>query len=256
LSCDETPDLIHGYLDGELDIVKSMEVEKHLRDCNTCTQSHQAIRSVRSVAGQSGVRFEPSVDLEKRLRSALRRENEPERKSFLIRWRWPVAATSLIIVIGLAWGIVQILTRKSESDLLAQEIVSSHVRSLMADHLTDVPSSNQHTVKPWFEGKLDFSPPVKDLSQQGFSLIGGRLDYIGHRSVAALVYQRGQHSINVFIWPSADAEAMNERTSANNGYNVVRWSNGGMAYWVVSDLNPDELRQFVTVFNDRDKSPM
>ena len=245
MSCEETPDLIHGYLDGELDIVKSMEVEKHLQDCNTCTQSHQAMRSVRSAAGQSGVRFDPPVDLEKRLRSALRRENETERKSFVVRWRWLVAVTSLVVVIGLGWGIAQMWTRRSESDLLAQEIVSSHVRSLMADHLIDVPSSDQHTVKPWFDGKLDFSPPVKDLSQHGFSLSGGRLDYIDHRPVAAVVYQRRQHLINVFIWPSTDAVAMNERTSASQGYNVIRWSNGGMAYWAVSDLNLDELQQFV-----------
>lgn len=254
--CDETPDLIHGYLDGELDIVKSMEVEKHLRDCDTCTQSHQAMRSVRSVAGESGVRFDPPADLEKRLRSALRRENETERKSFVVRWRWLVAATSLVVVIGLGWGMAQILTRRSESDLLAQEIVSSHVRSLMADHLTDVPSSDQHTVKPWFDGKLDFSPPVKDLSQQGFKLTGGRLDYIGRRAVAALVYQRRQHSINVFIWPSTDSVAANERTSTSNGYNVIRWSNGGMAYWAVSDLNVDELQQFVQLLQEQNQASL
>lgn len=248
MSCDETPDLIHGYLDGELDVVKSMEVEKHLRDCNPCTQSHQAMRSVRSAAGQSGVRFDPPADLEKRLRSALRRENEQEGKSFVVRWRWLVAVTSLVVVVGLGWGVAQMLTRRSESDLLAQEIVSSHVRSLMADHLIDVPSSDRHTVKPWFDGKLDFSPPVRDLSQQGFSLSGGRLDYIDHRPVAALVYQRRQHSINVFIWPSTDAVAMNQRTSMSQGYNVISWSSGGMAYWAVSDLNLDELQQFVQLF--------
>jgi len=251
LSCDETHDLIHGYLDSELDLVKSMEVEKHLQHCDACTQRHQAIRSVQSAAGHSGVRFDPPADLEKRLRSALRRENESERKSFVTRWRWLVALTSLVALIGLVWGIATVFTRRSESDLLAQEIVSSHVRSLMADHLTDVPSSDQHTVKPWFNGKLDFSPPVKDLSREGFSLNGGRLDYIGHRPVAALVYQRHQHSINVFIWPSTDARTMDESASSSHGYNVIRWSNGGMAYWAVSDLNLDELRQFVRLLQEQ-----
>lgn len=251
MRCDETSDLIHGYLDGELGLVKSIEVEKHLRDCDACTQTHQAIRSVQSAAGRNGVRFDPPAKLEKRLRSALRRKNEPERKSFVVRWRWLVALTSLLIVIGVGWSITANFNRRSESDLLAQEIVSSHVRSLMADHLTDVPSSDQHTVKPWFDGKLDFSPPVKDLSQQGFSLNGGRLDYISHRPVAALVYQRRQHSINVFVWPATDAPITNESTFSTHGYNVIRWSNGGMAYWVVSDLNLDELRQFVQLLQEQ-----
>ena len=254
MSCDATPDLIHGYLDGELDLVKSLEVEKHLQDCDACTHTHQAIRSVQSVVGRNGVRFDPPANLENRLRSALRQENEPERKSFVNRWRWIVALASLLVVIGLGWGILAIFNRRSESDLLAQEIVSSHVRSLMADHLTDVPSTDQHTVKPWFDGKLDFSPPVKDLTKQGFSLNGGRLDYISGRPVAALVYQRRQHSINVFVWPNTDASLMNESTSSTHGYNVIRWSQGGMAYSAVSDLNLEELRQFVQLLQQQSYS--
>ena len=254
MRCDETSDLIHGYLDGELDLVKSMEVEKHLQHCNPCTQRRQAIRSVQSAAGHNGARFDSPVNLEKRLRSALRRKNKPERTAFVVRWRWIGVLAALLIVIGVGWIITANLNRRSESDLLAQEIVASHVRSLMADHLTDVPSSDQHTVKPWFDGKLDFSPPVKDLSQQGFSLNGGRLDYISHRPVAALVYKRRQHSINVFVWPATDTGVINESAFSTHGYNVIRWSNGSMAYWVVSDLNLDELRQFVRLLQEQSQT--
>jgi anti-sigma factor RsiW len=254
LSCDATPDLIHGYLDGELDLVKSMEVEKHLQHCDACTRTQQAIRSVQSAVSHNDVRFDAPANLEKRLRSALRQKNEPERKSFVNRWRLIVALASLLIVIGVGWGVIANFNRRSESDLLAQEIVSSHVRSLMADHLTDVPSSDQHTVKPWFDGKLDFSPPVKDLSRQGFSLHGGRLDYISGRPVAALVYQRRQHSINVFVWPETDAPVINESVSSTHGYNVIRWSQGGMAYSAVSDLNLDELRQFVQLLQQQSQT--
>jgi len=251
LHCEEKRELLHGYFDGELDVVRSMEVEKHMEDCDNCAQAYGVIHSLRPVIGNSTVRFDPPANLERQLRSALRRKNQTQRKSFEVRWRWLVVAISFVSVVGLVLAVAPIFTRRAESDLLAQEIVSSHVRSLMADHLTDVPSSDRHTVKPWFAGKLDFSPPVKDLTQQGFSLTGGRLDYIGHRAVAALVYQRGQHSINVFIWPATDTAAVNESASTTHGYNVIRWSNGGMAYWAVSDLNLEELRQFVQLFQDQ-----
>jgi anti-sigma factor RsiW len=250
LSCQQTRDLIHGYLDGELDLVKSLEIEAHLEDCHACAQTYKEIRALQS-AVRSG-RFDPPADLERRLRAALRKESTPDSKPLLIRWRWLVAGISLVAVIAI---IAATLTRESPGDVLAQEIVSSHVRSLMADHLTDVPSSDRHTVKPWFDGKLDFSPPVKDLSQQGFNLNGGRLDYIGNRPVAALVYQRGRHSINLFVWPSNEA-AMSEKMSVSQGYNLIRWSNGGMAYWVVSDLNLAELQQFVQLLKEQSQARM
>ena len=251
MSCQETRELIHGYLDDEVDLAKSFEIEEHLRNCDACTQTYKGIRSLRSAIGGDALRFEPPAKFDRGLRSALRRESEPEPKRTILRWRWLIAATSLLSAVIVIWVVAAIFARQARGDVLAQEIVSSHVRSLMADHLTDVPSSDQHTVKPWFNGKLDFSPPVQDLSQQGFTLNGGRLDYIGNRPVAALVYQRRQHSINLFVWPSTELPAVNEKASIQQGYNLIRWTNNGMTYWVVSDLNLPELQQFVQLLNEQ-----
>ena len=253
MSCHETRNLIHGYLDGELDLVKSLEIEEHLEGCDSCAQTDKGMRGLQSSVGNGALRFDPPADLEARLRSALNRESASDPRPRVDRWRWLVAGVSLVGLLCVIWIVMANLTRQAPGDAMAQEIVSSHVRSLMADHLTDVPSSDRHTVKPWFDGKLDFSPPVKDLSQQGFNLHGGRLDYIANRAVAALVYQRGRHSINVFVWPSTEA-TVRQTNSVSNGYNVIRWSNGGMAYWVVSDLNLAELQQFVQLLNEQSQA--
>ena len=254
MSCQQTRELIHGYIDGELDLVKNVEMEEHLNDCQTCTQRYQGIRSLRSVVGDNTVRFEPTAGFERRLRSTLHRQGESRPKPTFLRWQWILAGTSLLAALAVIWVVAGILRRPSTGDIVAQEIVSSHVRSLMADHLTDVLSSDRHTVKPWFNGKLDFSPPVKDLSQQGFSLYGGRLDYIANRPVAALVYQRGQHSINLFVWPSDGTTTMAEKASVHQGYNLIRWSSEGMSYWVVSDLNLAELQQFVQLLQEQSQA--
>ncbi len=254
MSCQQTHDLIHGYLDREVDLVKTIEIEKHLADCYACTQTYNGLRSLQSTLNNSALRFEPPADLERRLRSAIRHDGESKMRPAMLRWGWLAAAASLVatvIVVGIVAGIS---SRQSSEDVLAQEVVSSHVRSLMADHLTDVPSSDRHTVKPWFNGKLDFSPTVKDLSQQGFSLNGGRLDYIGNRPVAALVYQRRQHSINLFVWPAVEAPATSEKALERQGYNVIRWSNAGMTYWAVSDLNLAELQQFVQLVKEQSQA--
>ena len=249
MSCQQTHELIHGYLDGELDLVKSLEIEKHLEHCHACTQNYEALRSLQSRVSESSLRFEPPASLEKRLRASLRREEKTQ--PWIFRWRWAVAAAALLAAVVIIWSVAGFASRQSPDDVLAQEVVASHVRSLMADHLTDVPSSDRHTVKPWFDGKLDFSPTVKDLSPQGFPLNGGRLDYIGNRPVAALVYQRRQHSINVFVWPATQAPAATGKASERQGYNVIRWSNAGMTYWAVSDLNLAELQQFVQLLQEQ-----
>jgi len=251
LSCEQTRDLLHGYLDGEVDLVKSLEIEKHLKGCHACSESYQGIRSLQAAISHNTLRFEPPANFERRLRSTLRREaGEQEPKFKMSPWRWIAVAASVLVGVVAFWVAATSFSREAAGDVLAQEIVSSHVRSLMAAHLTDVPSSDQHTVKPWFDGKLDFSPPVKDLSQQGFSLTGGRLDYIGNRPVAALVYQRRQHPINLYVWPSVEATA-GQKASVHQGYNLIRWATGGMNYWVVSDLNLAELQQFVQLLQEQ-----
>ena len=250
MSCRETREWIHGYLDGEMDLVKSVEIEAHLRDCRTCLQASEQLRSLRATMGHSSLRFAPPANFENRLRTALRREGEREPGAAGIGWKWILAGGSLLGLFLVIWLAANLFARTGNGDLLAQEIVSSHVRSLMANHLTDVPSSDQHTVKPWFDGKLDFSPPVKDLSQQGYVLTGGRLDYIGNRPVAALVYQRRQHPINLFVWPATGAGDLSEKASVHQGYNLIRWSHAGMTYWAVSDLNLAELQQFAQLLRE------
>jgi len=251
LSCHETRELIHGYLDGELDLVKSLEVESHLEDCTACAQTYKGVRGLRSALGQRAVRFELPKDFQGRLRSALRHEDEPQRRSTIFRWQWLVAATSLITVIAVIWAVAGIPGRQAQGDVIAQEIVSSHVRSLMADHLTDVASSDQHTVKPWLDTKLDFAAPVLDLSGDGFPLVGGRLDYLDNHSAAALVYQRRKHFINLFIWPTTPGDSKAQKMVEREGYHLVHWADGDFTYWAVSDVSVDDLQNFQRSFEQQ-----
>ena len=250
--CQEEQQLIHPYLDGELDLVRSLEIEAHLNDCQPCAQAYNELHSLHSAVSDTALRFEPPAALRHRVRSALRDESEVTNRSSPLSGRWLIPAVSCAVLLIGALSLFALLSRPSTSDLVAQEIVSSHVRSLMEKHLTDVPSSNQHTVKPWFDGRLDFSPPVKDLAAAGFTLAGGRLDYIGNRPVAALVYQHRQHYINVFVYPATGASDTSGRALVRQGYNLINWSDSGMNYWAVSDLNLAELQQFVQLLqNDR-----
>jgi anti-sigma factor RsiW len=250
LTCEEAHKLIHPYLDGELDLVRNLEIEAHLHDCRTCAYAYSELRSLHSAVSDTALRFEPPAALRNRIRAGVRDESKVTNRSRL-SWRWMIPAVSFVVLVIVAWSLIALLSRPSTSDLLAQEVVSSHVRSLMEKHLTDVPSSDQHTVKPWFDGRLDFSPPVRDLASAGFSLVGGRLDYIGNRPVAALVYQHRQHYINVFVWPSTGSSEVSGKVLIRQGYNLISWTNAGMNYWAISDLNLAELQQFVQLIQNQ-----
>ena len=154
-------------------------------------------------------------------------------------------AASLALVTAVGWGLLRAVSVRSADVFLTQELVASHVRSqMLPSHRFDVVSSDAHTVKPWFEGKLDFSPPVKDLLDQGFPLSGGRLDYLHGRAVAALVYHRRNHSINLFIWPSSAGDETAPQKSTSQGFHILQWTRSGMTFWAVCDLNEDELQEF------------
>lgn len=234
MNCKEIETLIDGYLDGELDLVRSIDLERHLHDCTKCGALH-ASRNVLSRAVQSPeLRYLPPRDLERRVHSAIVRRQTNH-------W-WPTLAAATAAAAILA----AFFLRPSATLVIEREVVDSHIRSLMPNHLTDVVSTDQHAVKPWFAGKLDFSPPVRDFAVEGFPLAGGRLDYIGRHSAAAIVYRHREHVINVFTWP-APARDSAIRSSSDQGYNVMEFVHQGVEYWIVSDLNTEELREFASL---------
>lgn len=257
MSCQENDTLILGYLDGELDLLNTLQLEAHLRECATCAQALKNNQLLRSALRAGDFYYKPPDDLAKRIHLSLYKANKPgkvgrqvstpvqevpRRMPWRISWALAGVAASLAVIALMAWRLGPVASMRSKDDFLAQEILASHVRSLMTDHLTDVPSSDQHTVKPWFDGKLDFSPPVKDLSTEGFPLVGGRLDYLDGRPVAALVYRRRKHFINLFIWPAP--KDAGRRMVMRQGYNLLHWTRSGMTYWAVSDVNSAELQEF------------
>jgi anti-sigma factor RsiW len=248
LSCQKTQELIHGYVDGELDLVRSLEVEQHIHECEICARSYRSQTTLRSSLRNDSLYYSAPGNLKKRIQSSLRKEARTEVSPRGWGWRWLTVGASLafMLLVGLvAWRLAPRSIRPSGDELLAQEIVSDHVRSLqLSGHLTDVLSSDQHTVKPWFDGKVDFAPPVKDFAGQEFPLLGGRLEYLNNRTVAALIYQRRLHYINLFIWPVDQAGSTGEVTIQRQGYNLIHWSGSGMNFWAISDLNGVELHEF------------
>jgi anti-sigma factor RsiW len=229
MTCDLVRTYLDAYLDRELDAAQSLSVEEHLSSCGACSRLHRQAAALRTAIVEHAPRYSAPPELRARVQKGLRKNT--------MDWRWAALAAALLLAATAVW---QFGPYRAGTALTA-ELVSSHVRSLMGNHLIDEPSTDQHTVKPWFAGKLDFSPPVKNLDSQGFLLAGGRLDYIAGRPAAALIYRRGQHVINLYIWPAAKASA---ESATRNGFHILTWKSEGMQFAAISDLNESELSQF------------
>ena len=248
MECSNAQSLIDGYLDHELDPARSLEVEAHLRVCSVCTRSYQDRQALRDALKVDALYCNAPAGLENRVQRALRQAAKGEVAPGRRAWSWmkvaaPLAAAALVVLTLLPFFGGR--SGRSGDELLTEEVVASHIRSLQADHLADVASSDRHTVKPWFTGKLDFSPPVEDLAAAGFPLLGGRLDYLNNRAVAALVYRRDKHLINVFVWPSSESGNTPMVAALRHGYNLLHWTDSGLSFWVVSDLERDQLEKLV-----------
>jgi len=200
---------------------------QHLRSCPSC------------IVGAHARYYEAPAALEQKIRASLRREAAPN-----MPWRWIAIAASILLAVSAVWDFTLLRSRVAPRQLLAENVLSAHLRSLNGTHLLDVPSTDQHTVKPWFAGKLDFSPPVKEVD--GFPLLGGRIEYFEGHSAAALIYGRRAHIVNLFVWPSITSTP--ESSQTQNGYQMRTWSGNGMTFWAVSDLNPAELADFVSIY--------
>jgi len=243
MTCDEARLLLHASIDGELDAGHAREVEAHITTCAACAAELSAQREMKRMLANTDLRYAAPTSLRARIEASLPHTREPNRRAVLRGFALGSAVSALA-----ATGIVAIMLRPDDQQRLLSEMVSAHIRSLQPSHLTDVLSTDQHTVKPWFNGKVDVAPPVIDLSAQGFTLVGGRLDYVDARAVGAVVYRRRQHVINLFVAQAADTEHRPPQTRTLQGFNCRHWGNRGLDFWAVSDIGADELAEFVDKF--------
>jgi anti-sigma factor RsiW len=245
MRCEKAEGLLHGYLDGELDAVGAVEFERHARDCPVCTRELVAQQSLRARLRDADLYAPAPPSLRRTIRQRL--EPPPGEGAASAprpgRWRWLAAAAVVTLLTTVPWLAFRETRRGASEGALAATALDAHLRSLQLGHLTDVVSTDAHTVKPWFEGKLSYAPPVVDLAAEGFPLIGGRLDVVEGRTIAALVYARRKHVVSVFVWPAEGAPETAPRAGARQGYDWIQWSHGGMRYWAVSDVAPAELEE-------------
>jgi anti-sigma factor RsiW len=269
MTCDEAIKLMDGYLDGELDPIANQTIEQHLRECQKCDEAYKTHSALIRSIGEATPYYKAPSGLRERIQASLRGEiaerplesvwrdmrsrlqsKQSERRAVLFgtQWNWMALAAAIVLAAIIAFNLAPRSQRPGADQFLATQLIASHVRSLMANHLTDVASSDQHTVKPWLDAKLDFAPVVVDLSSEGFPLVGGRLDYLDNRPVAALVYQRRKHFINLFVWPAESGSPGADKRITRQGYQLLHWVDSDFNYWAVSDVSDNDLQALKQVF--------
>jgi anti-sigma factor RsiW len=245
LDCTEALRLIDAAVDDELDLLSRMSFDAHLVDCPDCAAALGTRQELVGQVRRHAERFTTPDQVRRRVLAALPADVAPGPVHALpARRRWLNGGAWAASAMALAASLVLFLATPGQQDTLSRDLVTAQIRSLMPDHLTDVPSSDQHTVKPWFNGRVALSPPAPNLAEDGFPLIGGRLDYVDQHTAAVLVYGRSKHIINLFIWavPGAPDHAL--RADNRNGYNLLEWTQAGIAYAAVSDVNRADLDAF------------
>ena len=249
MTCREIEPLLNARLDEELDATGLSEVDRHLADCRVCAGQYAALEKLHHEIAAVDLRYVAPATLEQKIEEGLPRQDPAKERignsRFPIGW-WRAAAVAAALVAGILAFHYAPRMGDSEMSEVGQEILDSHLRSLQVEHPVDVASSDQHTVKPWFQGKTSFSPPTPDLSKEGFDLVGGRLEVLRQQPAAAIVYKRRQHVISLYIAPSNDATIGIESQDVH-GYHLLHWSQAGINYWAVSDVSPEDLRIFANL---------
>ncbi len=243
MNCDFTRTALHGYLDGELDATRAAEFEHHLETCRECTTALGSEESLRSSLQRSGLYESAPLSLRKKIQAGLDAATASPVAVRIPVWRWLAVAATILVVASVAWfaWLRPAKDSASTTPFTVAEIIDAHVRSLQPGHLTDVASTDRHTVKPWFDGKLAFVPPVRDFADEGFPLVGARLDVLGGENVAALVYSRRKHIINVFVMPTKQPDTPIHSPGLRQGYQWRHWRRQGMEYCAVSDVSDSDI---------------
>jgi anti-sigma factor RsiW len=249
MSCERADGVLHAYFDNELDALGAAEFERHLEHCGECTEALGILKSLRSSLNAERLYQKTPASLRQKLLVDLPSPTPIHIVPARPPWRWLAMAAAIVLVAATAWQIISSRRGLNQETALAAEAIDAHLRSLQPGHLTDVISTDQHTVKPWFDGKLDFAPPVRDFADQGFQLQGGRLDIVHGRTIAALVYGRRKHLVSAFVWPTIEPDTA-PRSGSEQGYQWMIWRKAGMEFCIVSDAAPADLQQLQRLFSE------